>query len=81
MSDNETKEERKEETKEERKAHLKEKLRSKINQKKLGRMNKNQKKEEVNKYCNQLGITSEQLEQFQSLGKQLEKLKNNVPYR
>jgi len=54
------------ETKEERKARLKANLRNKMNQKKLGRMNKYQKKQEVNKYCNQLGITSEQLEQFQA---------------
>jgi len=54
------------ETKEERKARLKANLRNKMNQKKLVRMNKYQKKQEVNKYCNQLGITSEQLEQFQA---------------
>ena len=77
MSNTETKEE----TKEEQKARLKAKLRNRMNQKKLGRMNKHQKNQEVNKYCDQLGITSEQLEQFQALGKQLEKLKNNVPYR
>ena len=69
------------ETKEEQKARLKAKLRNRMNQKKLGRMNKHQKNQEVNKYCDQFGITSEQLEQFQALGKQLEKLKNNVPYR
>ena len=77
MSNTETKEE----TKAEQKGLLKAKLRNRMNQKKLGRMNKHQKNQEVNKYCDQLGITSEQLEQFQALGKQLEKLKNNVPYR
>ena len=77
MSDKETNQE----TKEERKARLKAKLHNKMNQKKIGRMDKYHKKQEVDKYCNQLGITPEQLEQFQSLGKQLEKLKNNVPYR
>ena len=66
------------ETKEERRARLKAKLRNKMNQKKLNRMSKSQKKQEVNKYCDQLGISSDQLEQ---VSKQLEKLKNNVPYK
>ena len=72
---------KKEETKEERKARLKAKLCNKMNQKKVGRMNKHQKKKEMNKYCDQLGISPDQLEQFKALGEQLEKLKNNVPYR
>ena len=59
---------KKEETKEERKDLLKAKLRNKMNQKKVGRMNRHQKKKEMDKYCDQLGISPDQLEQFKALG-------------
>lgn len=68
------------ETPEEKRKRLKEKLRQKMEQKRVGRLNNGQKKEQLNKYCNQLGITPEQLEQFKSMGEQLQKLKNNNPY-
>ena len=70
----------KKETPEEKRKRLKEKLRQKMEQKRVGRLNNGQKKEQLNKYCNQLGITPEQLEQFKSMGEQLQKLKNNNPY-
>lgn len=70
----------KKETPEEKRKKLKEKLRQKMEQKRVGRLNKGQKNEQLNKYCNQLGITPEQLEQFKSMGEQLQKLKNNNPY-
>jgi len=62
MSDDENKE-----TKEERMERLKSSLRGKINGKKLGRMNKQVRK---NKYCEQMGIAPDQLEQFEELRKQ-----------
>ena len=70
----------KKETPEEKRKRLKEKLRQKMEQKRVGRLNNGQKKDQLNKYCNQLGITPEQLEQFKSMGEQLQKLKNNNPY-
>lgn len=56
------------ETPEEKRKILKEKLRQKMEQKRLGRLNNSQKKEQLNKYCNQLGITPEQLDKFKSMG-------------
>lgn len=67
----------KQETPEEKRKILKEKLRQKMVQKRVGRLNNVQKKEQLDKYCNQIGITPEQLDQFKSMGKQLQKLKNN----
>lgn len=81
MSNTQTNDKTKEENSEDRKVRLKAKLSEAMKRKKLGRMNKHQKKLEVDKYCDQLGITSEQIEQFKEMGKQLEKLKNSVPYR
>ena len=70
----------KKETPEEKRKRLKEKLRQRMDQKRVGRLNKGQKKEQLNKYCNQLGITAEQMDQFKSMGEKLQKLKNNNPY-
>lgn len=65
----------KKETPEEKRKRLKEKLRQKMEQKRVGRLNNGQKKEQLNKYCNQLGITPEQLEQFKSMGGAITKTK------
>lgn len=65
----------KKETPEEKRKRLKEKLRQKMEQKRVGRLNKGQKKEQLNKYCNQLGITPEQLDKFKSFSEQLQKTK------
>jgi len=70
----------KKESPEEKRKRLKEKLRQRMEQKRVGRFNKGRKKEQLNKYCNQLGITPEQMDQFKSMGEQLQKLKNNNPY-
>jgi len=67
----------KKESPEEKRKRLKQLLRQKMEQKRVGRLNKEQKKEQLNKYCNQLGITPEQLDQFKSMGEQLKNLKNN----
>ena len=65
----------KKETPEEKRKRLKEKLRQKMEQKRVGRLNKGQKKEQLNKYCNQIGITPEQLDQFKSMSEQITKTK------
>ena len=57
---------------------LKNKLRDKIKQKRVMRMNKAQKQNEINTYYDKLGVTPEQIK---AMEKQLQKLKNNVPYR
>jgi len=64
--------------KQEKRNILKAKLRQKMEQKRVGRLNKGQKKEQLDKYCGQLGITSNQLDKFKSMGEQLQKLKNNI---
>lgn len=63
------------------KEELKNKLKSKMEAKRAGRMNKQQKKNEMNKYFEELGIKPEEVDQLKAIGKQLEKLKNNVPYK
>ena len=65
----------KKETPEEKRKRLKEKLRQKMEQKRVGRLNKGQKKEQLNKYCNQIGITPEQLAQVKSMSEQITKTK------
>ena len=73
MSDN-----KKEESKEERRARLKAKLRAKMDQKRVGRMSKKQQKVELDKYCKKMGVSAEQMKQMKD---QIEKLKNNIPYK
>ena len=59
------------ESHEDRRKILKAKLQQKMERKKIGRLNKGQRQDQLNKYCGQIGITPEQLEQFKLMGEQL----------
>ena len=59
------KEKTKEETKEEKRKRLKIKLRNQMEKKRVGKMNKTQKKKEIDKYCEQTGLTQEQIKDME----------------
>ena len=67
----------KENTKENTKEKLRDKLRQSIEAKKIGRMNKYKKNDEIEKYYKKLGVTPEQVAEFQQLMKKQQNRKND----
>ena len=66
--------EKKVETKEERRKILKEKLYAKIKLKQTGRLNKENKQQQIDEFYKKMGVTAEQIDEFQKImGKTLKK--------